>query len=188
MKVEYFIQFALTRDDVMSEAVTKLESYAIKTVCMSASLTVLSYLAGAVVLYFLYPILGAFYLGLAVLTLIVSMKLRCTHCYYLGKYCNFGLGKLASFLFSKGDPSEFSDSKKVGITAIMSFGTMLIPVVVGLLLLVINLSIGTLGLLIGYILIGIVPNFLIRGDLCEKCMQGDLGCPSYDRMLKRKLD
>ena len=72
----------------------KLENYPIKIVCISATLTILSYLLGTVVLYLLHPFLGILFLLLAVSTIIVSMKLRCTHCYYLGKYCNFWLGKI----------------------------------------------------------------------------------------------
>jgi hypothetical protein len=68
----------------------------------------------------------------------------------------------------------------------MSFGTMLIPVLAGILLLLIDINLFNLGLLLGYILIGIGPNFLVRGNLCDKCMQGQLGCPSYERMIKAR--
>lgn len=175
-----------TNGDSLGQALTKLESYPIKIVCISASLTILSYLAGAIVVFFLHPLLSVFYLILAGSSLVVSMKFRCINCYYFGKYCNFGLGKLASYLFHKGEPSEFTDPKKVGITAILSFGTLFLPVLIGLILLLSNLSISALALLIGYILIGIAPNFLIRGRLCEMCMQSQLGCPSYDRMMNTR--
>lgn len=179
--------FSLVHSGVdMAISSSKLESYPMKIVCISASLTIISYLAGAFILYFFHPILSVFYLILAALTLVVSMKLRCTHCYYFGKYCNFGLGKLAQYFFSKGEPREFRDPKKVGITAILSFGTMLIPVFIGLLMLVTDLNLSNLGFLLGYILIGIAPNFLVRGNFCDKCMQGQLGCPSYERMIKSR--
>ncbi|MHA2138638.1 MAG: hypothetical protein ACW98G_12225 [Candidatus Hodarchaeales archaeon] len=181
-ELQYCIEFI--PGDIFASSVSKLESFPFKIVCLSASLTIISYLAGAFVLYFFHPMLSALYLILAATTLMVSMKLRCTHCYYLGRYCNFGLGKLAELIFSKGDPSEFRDPKKVGFTGFLSFGTMLIPVAIGLLLLVTEITLGNLGLLIGYFLIGIAPNFLVRGDFCDKCMQGELGCPSYERMKK----
>jgi hypothetical protein len=165
---------------------SRLECYPLRIVCISASLTIISYLAGAFIIYFFNPVLSAFYLILAALTLVVSMKLRCTHCYYFGKFCNFGLGKLAKFFFRKGEPSEFRNHKKVIITAILSFGTMLIPVFIGILMLVTDMTISNLGLLLGYILIGIAPNFLVRGNFCDKCMQGQLGCPSYERMIKSR--
>ena len=77
---------------------------------------------------------------LAALTLVVSMKLRCTHCYYFGKYCNFGLGKLAQYFFGKEEPREFRDPKKVRITAILSFGTLLIPLFIGLLMVITDMN------------------------------------------------
>jgi hypothetical protein len=170
----------------MSPMVTKgkLENYPIKIVCVSATLTIISYLLGTFVFYVLNPILGLIFFLLAVSTLIISLKLRCTNCYYLGKYCNFGLGKLAAILFKKGDSNEFSDPKKVITTAILSFGTMLLPIIAGIGLILFDFSLINLGLLIIYILFGIVPNFFVRGNFCDKCMQGQLGCPSYDQMIK----
>ena len=162
----------------------KLENYPIKIVCVSTTLTLISYLLGTLVLYVLNPVLGTLFLLLAVSTLIVSMKLRCTNCYYLGKYCNFGLGKLATILFKKGDLNEFSNPKKVIPTAILSFGTILLPIIAGIGLILFDFSLINLGLLIIYFLFGIVPNFFVRGNFCGKCKQGQLGCPSYEQMIK----
>lgn len=162
----------------------KLENYPIKIVCVSAILTIISYLLGTLVWYVLNPVLGFLFLLLAASTLIISMKLRCTNCYYLGKYCNFGLGKLAAILFKKGDLNEFSNPKKVIPTAILSFGTMLLPIIAGIGLILFDFSLMNLGLLIIYILFGILPNFFVRGNFCDKCMQGQLGCPSYEQMIK----
>ena len=164
----------------------KLDEYPIKIVCVSATLTVISYLLGALVLFVIHPVLGFLFLVLAIFTIIVSMKLRCTHCYYLGKYCNFGLGKLAAILFKKGELKEFRNPKKVVPTAILSFGTMLLPVIAGIGLIVFDFSLINIGLLLVYILLGIMPNFFVRGNFCEKCMQGQLGCPSYEQMIKSR--
>ncbi len=165
----------------------KLENYPIKIVCFSVTLTVINYLLGCLILYVFHPIMGILFLLLAFSTILVSMKLRCTHCYYLGKYCNFGLGKLAAILFKKGgDPKEFRNHKKVIPTAILSFGTMLIPVFAGILLILFDFTLINIGLLSVYILFGIIPNFLVRGNFCDKCMQGQLGCPSYEQMIKAR--
>lgn len=170
----------------MSTAVkeNKLENYPIKIVCISATFTIFSYLLGTIVIYVLHPILGFIFLLLAVSTIIISMKLRCTHCYYLGKYCNFGLGKLTAILFKEGESEEFRNTRKVVPTAMLSFGTMLLPVITGIGLIVIDFSLINIGLLLVYILFGIMPNFFVRGNFCEKCMQGHLGCPSYEQMIK----
>ncbi|MFX0085562.1 MAG: hypothetical protein ACFFAU_07805 [Candidatus Hodarchaeota archaeon] len=170
-----------------TELENRLENYPIKIVCFSATLTLISYLLGFVVLYVLHPILGILFLLLAFSTILVSMKLRCTHCYYLGKYCNFGLGKLAAILFKKrGDQEEFKNLKKVIPTAILSFGTMLLPVFVGIWLIFFDFTLVNIGLLSVYILFGILPNFLVRGSFCDKCIQGQLGCPSYEQMIKAR--
>ncbi|MFX0124475.1 MAG: hypothetical protein ACFFAE_12605 [Candidatus Hodarchaeota archaeon] len=162
----------------------KLENYPFRIVCVSAILTIISYLLGTLVLYVLHPVLGILFLLLAVFTIIVSMKLRCTHCYYHGKFCNFGLGKLAAVLFKKGESTEFKNPKKFVPTAILSFGTMLLPIFAGIGLILFDFSLVNLGLLLLYILFGILPNFFVRGNFCNKCMQGQLGCPSYEQMIK----
>jgi hypothetical protein len=87
-------------------------------------------------------------------------------------------------IFSKEDSGEFNDPRKVGITAIISFGTMTVPVLGGILILLAEINLFNFGLLIGYIIVGIVPNFFIRGSICDKCMQEELGCPAYERMMK----
>ncbi|UCG04574.1 MAG: hypothetical protein JSW11_11450 [Candidatus Heimdallarchaeota archaeon] len=162
----------------------RLENYPIKIVCSSVTLTVISYLLGTLVLYVLHPFLGILYLLLAVSTIIVSMKLRCSYCYYLGKYCNFGLGKLAALFFKKGISREFQNPKKVISTAILSFGTMLLPVITGFGLILFSFSLINFSLLLVYILFGILPGFLVRGNFCDKCIQGQLGCPAYQQMIK----
>ncbi|MFX0208787.1 MAG: hypothetical protein ACFFDT_22585 [Candidatus Hodarchaeota archaeon] len=94
------------------------------------------------------------------------------------------MGKLAAILFKKGTSNEFSNPKKVIPTAILSFGTMLLPVIAGIGLILSNFSLSNLSLLVIYILFGIVPNFFVRGSFCDKCMQGQFGCPSYEQMIK----
>ncbi|MHA1966204.1 MAG: hypothetical protein ACW964_00255 [Candidatus Hodarchaeales archaeon] len=169
------------------KAITKdqrLEEYPIGIVCVSVTITIISYLLGAIVLYLVHPFLGFLFLLLVIFTILVSMKLRCTHCFYLGKYCNFGLGKLAAILFKKGNSKDFNNPRKVIPTAILSFGTILLPIIAGIGLLIINFTLVNLGILLAYLLFGILPNFFVRGNYCDKCMQGQLGCPSYEKMKK----
>jgi hypothetical protein len=169
---------------VTTIAIEKLENYPFKIICVSATLTIISYFLGTLVFYVINPFLALVFLLLAISTIVVSMKLRCTHCYYFGKYCNFGLGKLTAKFFNKGDPDEFSSSNKVVPTAILSFGTMILPVIAGIGLIILDFSLVTLSLLLIYIVFGILPNFFVRGNFCDKCVQGQLGCPTYKQMMK----
>ena len=90
-----------------------MENYSIKTVCLSLTLMITSYLLGTLILIIFNPLLGLFYLFLCIITLLCSMKLRCTHCFYYGKRCYSGLGVISKIFFSKGDSEEFTNPKKV---------------------------------------------------------------------------
>jgi len=82
---------------------------------------------GTAACWFLYPLAGRIYLVVAVsLVFLVLRWLVCTNCYYYGKWCPIGWGKLAAILFKQGSIEKFSKSP----------GVKLAPVVYGLLSLV----------------------------------------------------
>ena len=82
---------------------------------------------GTAACWFLYPLAGRIYLVVAVtLVFLVLRWLVCTNCYYYGKWCPIGWGKLAALLFKQGSIEKFSKS----------LGVKLAPVVYGLLSLV----------------------------------------------------
>ena len=168
------------------DEVQLIETYSFRIVCRSAALTIINYFLGFLILFSVDFILGVLYIFLCVLTILVSMKLRCTHCYYYGRRCSMGLGLLSKLFFKKGNPIEFKNSRNFIPTSIISFGTLLLPLFVGILSLIFNFSIVMLFLLVVYLIMGFVPNFIFRGDLCATCMQGQLGCPAYDQMIKRQ--
>ncbi|MHA1214710.1 MAG: hypothetical protein ACTSPG_05400 [Candidatus Hodarchaeales archaeon] len=162
------------------------EKYPYRIICVSASLTALNYLLGTLVLYVLDTIIGFLFLFFCIFTILVSMRTRCSCCAYHGRWCNIGLGKLSGLVFKKGDPVEFRNPKNVILTVILGFTTIFLPVFVGIILIILDFSLFTVSLLAVYVLIGFFPNLLLREKLCVRCEQGVLGCPEYERMIKRK--
>ncbi len=66
---------------------------------------------------------------------------------------------------------------------VFSFGTMLIPIGVGIYLLATAASAAVAILLAAYILFSVVPSFFMRARLfCGPCRQGRLGCPALEGM------
>lgn len=165
-----------------------MENYPYKTVCISVSLTFLSYFLGFLIAFTLNPIFGIIYLIICILTILISMKFRCSYCYYHGKRCNSGFGLVSAIIYKEGDKNEFGNPKYVGITALFSFGTMILPLIGGIILLISAFSIYNLFLLIIYFLISIIPNLFIRKGICENCKQGEIGCPAYDHMKNQSND
>jgi len=162
-----------------------MKYYSRKIICMNLLLTFLSYFMGCLVIYSFNSIAVIFYAILCVLTIFLSLKLRCSYCFYYGKRCGFGFGILSKIFFSQGESKEFNNSKNVIPVLIFSMCTLIIPVIVGIVLLIVDFSVFHLIYLILYILVAFLPNFFMRNKVCERCEQGKLGCPAYDKISKQ---
>ena len=53
----------------------------------------------------LWAVLG--YAILALLAVVLALAYGCTRCYYYGRVCGTGLGKIAALIFNKRDEEEF---------------------------------------------------------------------------------
>jgi len=162
-----------------------MESYSRKIICMNLLLTFLSYFIGTLVIYSFNLIAGIFYVILCILTIFLSLKLRCSYCFYYGKRCGFGFGILSKIFFSQGESKEFNNSKNIIPVLVFSLGTSFIPIVIGIVLLIASFSVFHLIYFILYILLAFLPNFFIRNKVCEHCEQGGVGCPAYDKKFKQ---
>ncbi len=74
------------------------------------------------------PLLSILYLGFIIYMLVFYLRKHlCTQCYYYGKACHCGWGKLASKLYE----SKVGDQKKGGIFAAITWSTlMVLPLIV----------------------------------------------------------
>jgi len=135
-----------------------MEYYSRKIICTNLLITFLSYFIGTLVIYSFNSIAGICYGIICILTIIVSLKLRCSYCFYYGKKCGFGFGVLSKILFSQGESKEFNNSKNVIPVLIFSLCVSIIPVIVGIVLLIVNFSVFHLIYLILYILVAFIPN------------------------------
>jgi hypothetical protein len=107
------------------------------------------------------------------------LKNHCTNCYYWGKTCGFGKGRLSSLLFKKGDVSKFCGKNITWKDMIPDMLVTLIPMGAGIYLLVIDFEFIMLSLLILLVLLTTMGNGFIRGKLtCRYCKQQELGCPA----------
>lgn len=163
------------------------ESYPSNVLCLSITLMVLSYALGTLILYQISGLLGAGYIILCLVALILGIKFRCCFCYYYDKRCSSGLGKLAKLLFKEGNHDGFRGPKNLMPAAIFSFAVLLLPLIGALLLLVTRFSWLVLILFVAYLLIAVIPGFVLRKDLfCKCCKQGEIGCPTYEGMQGKK--
>ena len=108
------------------------------------------------------------------------IRYHCTKCFYWGKTCGFGQGRLSSFVFKKGDTSKFCAKEISWRDMIPDILISLIPMAIGIILLIIQFDLILLSALLLLILLTTSGNGYIRGTLtCKYCKQRELGCPAY---------
>ena len=104
---------------------------------------------------------------------------HCVNCYYYGKTCAFGKGRLSALFFTKGSPERFNEKPITWKDIVPDFLTFLIPMIAGIILLVQQFSWTVLILVIALFLLGFIGNALVRGKLaCKYCIQRSVGCPA----------
>jgi len=166
---------------------TCYESYPFWIVLLSNIVSIVIYAAGAVVLYkigWIWLILYILYImGLEIRLL----RRSCVNCYYYGKACAFGKGKLGSLFFKKGDTNRFKKDKITWKDIAPDFMVSLIPVVAGVILLVIDFNWLLLSMILVVIIFSSLGNGLIRSSLaCKYCKQREIGCSAEQLFNKDK--
>jgi len=131
---------------------------------------------GTIACWYLSPPVAWIYLALAiVMVFVVLRKMICVHCYYYGKWCSTGWGKLSALFFKQGDLEKFATCPGF-IVAPLTYGSLiLIPI----LLIVISLldefsteKIIVLGLLVVVSISGVIN----RWKSCAHCKMQTI-CP-----------
>ena len=86
--------------------------------------------AGTIGCWFLSPVIAWIYLAFALIMVgLVLRKLVCRGCYYHGKWCALGWGKLAAFVSEREDMSKFGTGAGIKL-APMTYGLLtLVPIV-----------------------------------------------------------
>lgn len=119
---------------------------------------------------FLYPPAAWAYLIFAVLMVYVILrKLVCTKCFYYGKCCHSGWGKLSALFFKKGNMEKFS-GVVVKILPPLTYGLLLIVPLVSIVISMIrSFSITKLIVLILLLLVSSYSGAIGRKKSCERC-------------------
>jgi len=155
------------------------ESYPAWMVIVSNAISLAIYLAGAFIIYQAAGILVILYLAFIGFLEVRLLRGHCTDCYYYGKRCAFGKGRLSSLFFRKGSPAKFC-KKDIGWKDIApDFMVSVIPMVIGGGILLFSFSWLILGLVILLFVLSFPGNAFVRGRLaCKHCKQRALGCPA----------
>lgn len=130
---------------------------------------------------------GAFY---AVYCVWMEWRLlsgSCRSCYYFGKRCGFGRGRLCSWFFRKR-PEQTPCAKQLSWRDVVpDFLVSLVPLGVGVALLIRGFSWLVLLLVAILALLASAGTGFVRGQLaCRRCKQRELGCPAEQLFNKTK--
>jgi hypothetical protein len=157
-------------------------------IVLIANLVQLSiYVIGAVIIGMVGPVWLLLFVAYIVFLELRLLKRSCVNCYYYGKRCAFGKGKLCSLFFKRGDPNRFVGRKITWKSILPDFMVSIIPFIVGIAILIMNFSLTVLILVISLFLLTSIGNGLVRGSLaCKYCKQRELGCPA-EQLFNKKV-
>jgi hypothetical protein len=163
------------------------ENYPCWIVIVSNLLSLAIYVSGAFILYQFGIFWAAVYLLFIVFQNLMLLKNHCVDCYYYGKTCAFGKGRLSSLLFKKGDPSRFAKMTITKKDIIPDFLVFIAPAIAGIWILITGFNWIILTAVIVLFVAGFFGNAVVRGSLaCKYCKQREAGCPAQKLFEKKK--
>ncbi len=159
----------------------KHENFPLWIVLISNLLSVSIYILGLLILSKLGLLIAIIYLVFVLLFEFRIIRYHCINCYYWGKICGFGKGRISSWLFKRGAPEEFCKKTMSWKDMIPDMMISLIPIVTGIILLIIKFEWIILISISLIIVLTFWGNGFVRGKLtCGNCKQMELGCPAYE--------
>lgn len=169
------------------ETTKTYENFPTWIVVLSNSVSILIYSSGFIITLRLGWIAAVLYLVYLLAFEYRLISKHCVNCYYWGKTCGFGQGRLSSVFFRKGDPLKFCDNKMSWKDLIPDLLISLVPLVIGIILMIIKFDLILLLALIIIIAMTTIGNGFVRGSLaCKYCKQRELGCPAEKLFSKEK--
>jgi hypothetical protein len=148
-------------------------------VLVSSGVSIAIYALGAAILGGLSIYVSVLYVLYCAWVEAGVLRGSCVHCYYYGKLCGLGKGKLCAWLFRKGDPQRFVERSVSWRDVVPDMLVLAFPVAGGIILLVRQFAWPVLAMLVVLAVLSLAGNALIRGSLtCKYCKQRELGCPA----------
>ena len=161
------------------------EAFPLRVVALSTGVALAIYALGAYLLHKLWVPLVPLYLLYGLWLEESVLRSSCVHCYYYGKVCGLGKGKLCSLIFQKGDPADFAAREVSWQQIVPDMMVLISPLIAGVVLLIRRFAWLTLATMVLLTALSLVGNAVVRGSfVCKHCKQRELGCPAQ-RLLAR---
>jgi hypothetical protein len=155
----------------------RFENYPIWIIILFNLVSWSVYAAGIYLLYLIRPWLSLLFLIYILYLEFKVYKEGCVNCYYYGKSCASGRGKIAK-IFKKGDPKKFCEKSVSFKDFLPSLIPSIAPVIAGIYLMIVNFNWIILVLTIWPVIVWFVGNPIVYGQLaCPHCKQDKICCP-----------
>ena len=161
------------------------DQFPLPLVLLCIVVNLLIYVVGVYLIFPLGKVFVFLYLLYCLWMEIRAPLLSCRNCFYYGKFCAFGKGKICSLLFRKGSPERFLKKKISWITLAPDFLVSLVPLVVGGFYLVQLFSWLRLFLILILLILAFPVTGFVRSSIsCKFCKQREIGCPAIQFFTK----
>ena len=155
------------------------ENFPARVVLLSSVVSISIYAFGAFVLGKLGLLFALAYVLYCLWCEVNVLRGSCVHCYYYGKVCGLGKGKLCAWLLRRGDPRQFVEREVSWREIAPDMLVLLFPLVGGVIVLIRSFAWPLVLMLIALAALSLGGNALVRGSFtCKYCKQRELGCPA----------
>ena len=147
-----------------------LEEYPKSSAVLGNLAMLLWFALGTIACWFLSPLLAWIYLGFAlVMVYVVLRKLLCVNCYYYGRWCSMGWGKLCALMFESGDIHDFDHSVGQRLAPAIYGVLSLVPLILLIVSLVLSFAPSKLVVLLLFLLVCGYSATAGRKRACAEC-------------------
>lgn len=161
------------------------ECYPASKVFIFNLVTLSVYGVGLYLMYLVWKWSAALFLIYILIIEYSLYKEGCRYCYYYGKRCVAGRGKIVPFFFKKGDSKKFCEKTISFKDFIPHLLIVFVPVLGGIYLMIMDFSWLILGLTLWPLIVNFVGNPIIYGNIaCPHCKQGAKCCPACEYFMK----
>ncbi len=147
-----------------------LEKYPFSTVIIENALILSWILSGSYLCKLFLPVLGWVYLVFGMSMVLVVMRiLVCKNCYYHGKMCHTGWGKLSALYCKQGEITRFGCGFTGKMIPLFYASMTFIPIIFGVVSIVMNFSFLSMSVLVVFLGVAMLSSFTFRKKACGQC-------------------
>ena len=167
----------------------KFESYPARMMLVYYFASFSVYAAGLYLTYQIMPLLSLLFFIYVAFLEVQVLREGCVRCYYYGKSCVCGKGKLAKILLKQDTKRKFNERELTVKNFIPSMLPMIITIVAGAYLTYAswpNYSLLVIGIAVWPLIVNFLGNPIVYGKIaCPHCKQRELGCPACEFFMKK---